>query len=53
MAWIPPNYRSKSASKDRGDDCVFRFIKKKKGTKNSTQAIKGLAKGFTEIKKMK
>ena len=29
MAWIPPNYKSKSASKDKGDD-TFRFIKKKK-----------------------
>jgi hypothetical protein len=47
--WIPNNYRSKSASKDRGEDCVFKFIKKKKGNKNVPQAIKG----FVQIKKLK
>ena len=47
--WIPTNYRSKSASKDRGEDCVFKYVKKKKGPKSVAQKIKG----FTEIKKLK
>jgi hypothetical protein len=46
--WIPTNYRSKSASKDR-EDCVFMYKKKKKGSKSMASEIKG----FKEIKKMK
>lgn len=48
MCWIPTNYRSKSASKDR-DENVFMYKKKKKGARSSAQSIKG----FTEIKKLK
>lgn len=46
--WIPTNYRSKSASKDR-DENVFMYKKKKKGAKTMVSAFKG----FKEIKKMK
>jgi len=49
MAWIPSNIHSNSGRKDRGDENVFMFKKKKKGPKNVPQAIKG----FTEIKKLK
>lgn len=47
MAWVPPNYRSKSASKDRGDDSVFKYIKKKKGQKASNKLVgfQSLVKG--------
>lgn len=47
--WIPTNYRSKSASKDR-EDSVFLYKKKKKGPKTVAQAIKGFTKGFSKIK---
>lgn len=46
--WIPTNYRSKSASKDR-DENVFMYKKKKKGPKSMV----GEFKGFKEIKKLK
>lgn len=54
MAWVPPNYRSKSASKDRGDDNVFKYIKKKKGPKGASQKIsgfQGMVKGIKKIGK--
>jgi len=46
--WIPTNYRSKSASKDR-DESVFKYKKKRKGASSATKAMTG----FKEIKKMK
>lgn len=49
MAWIPPNYRSKSASKDHDNEEGFKFKKKKPGTKSSSKAMTG----FKEIKKLK
>lgn len=47
-AWIPTNYKSKSASKDRGDDKVF--IYRKKGAKKSgPKTIQGF-KGINKLK---
>lgn len=46
--WVPTNYKSKSASKDR--DGEFKpFMKKKKGSKSMAESIKGIK----EIKKLK
>ena len=45
MAWVPTNYKSKSASKDK--DNVFKY--KKKGKKKTSNVITG----FKEIKKLK
>jgi len=46
--WIPKNYRSKSASKDKDGD-AFKYIKRKGGKKSSAKIISG----FKEIKKLK
>jgi hypothetical protein len=49
MAWIPPNYKSKSASKDHDNEEGFKFKKKKPVTKSSAKVMTG----FKEIKKLK
>ena len=48
MSWIPPNYKSKSASKDR-DEKFFIFKKKKKGVKGAMTGLKPF-KGLTKMK---
>ena len=45
MSWVPTNYKSKSASKDK--DGGFKY--KKKGKKKVSNTISG----FKEIKKLK
>jgi hypothetical protein len=48
--WVPTNYKSKSASKDR-DDKVF-IYRKKSGKKKTPNTIQGF-RGLVNIKKDK